>query len=256
MTAPFTEHPGPAATGIRDVEVWSIPLLQPPEVIAALLDDLDTEERRRAARNPRYGVAHGAVRRILAARAGCAAAELRRTAGPNGKPGLAGPGADLGWNLSASGDWALLALLPTAPGPGVSPSRPDTPVAVGVDVQILVPTEAALGLARRYFPAAEARQVESPGADARADSSPGAVYTRLWAYKEAYVKVFGGQLMQGLGVTVPAGPSGTMDGPLGRCRVAAVPGPAPDYRAAVAVTGESRPRPCPRTWAYEPAAAG
>ncbi|WNI19426.1 4'-phosphopantetheinyl transferase family protein [Actinacidiphila sp. ITFR-21] len=225
------------ADGRRDVEVWAIPLRQPHRVMDALRADLDAEEGRRAAGDPRYGVAHAATRRILADRAGPAARDLRRTAGPHGKPRLTGPGADLDWNLSASGDWALLALLPAGP-----------PAGVGVDVQHLVSADAALRLARRYFPAAEARSV----AQAR---SPAEAYTRLWTYKEAYVKAFGGRLTEGLGVPVPPGPAGIMDGPLGRCRAGAVPGPAPGLLAAVAVTGDLPPRPLPRMWTCAPAGA-
>jgi 4'-phosphopantetheinyl transferase len=230
---------GAAALGQGcDIEVWAIPLRQPPETVTALLGDLDAEERRRAGRDPRYAVAHGAARAVLAAHAGCAPGELRRTTGPHGKPGLAGPGAELAWSLSASGDWALLAVSRPPAGGG-------TP-AVGVDVQHLVPPGAAARLARRYYPEAEARLVGSPGAD----TSPAELYTRLWTYKEAYVKAFGGRLMEGLMVPVPAGRGGPMDGPLGRCLATAVPGPAPGYHAAVAVTGARPPRPHPRTWAY------
>ncbi|MDX6355643.1 MAG: 4-phosphopantetheinyl transferase, partial [Streptomyces sp.] len=111
MTPHPGPQPGPRNGPHRDIELWAIPLNQPPETVSALLGDLDTEERGRAEKDPRYAVAHGAVRDILAARTGCAPGELRRTAGPHGKPGLAGPGAELAWNLSASGDWALLALV-------------------------------------------------------------------------------------------------------------------------------------------------
>jgi 4'-phosphopantetheinyl transferase len=265
MTDSQYELHDPRGAGFRDVEVWAIPLRQPPDVVAALLGDLDAEERPRAGRDPRYGVAHGAARRILAAQAGCAAHELRRTAGPHGKPRLVGPGADLAWNLSASGDWALLAVIPPAsvPDQGVAAPRGSSggrPVGVGVDVQQLVPDGAALRLAARYFGEAEARQVASPpedpysvGPPGEVCTSPGELYTRLWTYKEAYVKAFGGRLMQGLAVPAPTGPGGTMDGPLGRCRVTAVPGPAPGCPAAVAVTGELPPRPVLRTWKYAPA---
>jgi 4'-phosphopantetheinyl transferase len=235
-----TPAPGPYC----DVELWAIPLSQPPETVSALLGDLDTEERARAAKDPRYAVAHGAVRTVLAARIGCAPGELRRTTGPHGKPGLAGPGAELAWNLSASGDWALLAVV-VPPDPGRSPYGSGTP-AVGVDVQQLVPAGAVARMARRYYPEAEARLVDAPATDA----SPAEIYTRLWTYKEAYVKAFGGRLMAGVRTPAPAGGGGPMDGPLGRCLAVALPAPAPGYHAAVAVTGDLPPRPHPRTWVY------
>jgi 4'-phosphopantetheinyl transferase len=229
----------------HDIEVWAIPLLQPPGTVAALLVDLDPEERRLAERDPRYAVAHGAVRAVLAAHAGCEPGELTRTAGPHGKPRLTGPGAELAWNLSASGDWALLALL-LPPAPDMLPTGGRTP-AVGVDVQLLVPENAATRLARRYYPEAEARLVEGA---AGPHTSPAESYTRLWTYKEAYVKAFGGRLVEGLRVPAPTGGGGPMAGPLGRTFAAALPAPAPGYHAAVALTGDLPPRPHPRTWVY------
>jgi len=131
------------------------------------------------------------------------------------------------------------------PSQGVSSPGTGTP-AVGVDVQHLLPAGSVVRLARRYYPEAEARLVDTPGPDA----SPAEICTRLWTYKEAYVKAFGGRLMEGLPVPAPAGRGGPMDGPLGRCLATAVPDPAPGYRAAVAVTGDLPPRLHPRTWAY------
>lgn len=238
---------GPDAPAFLDVEVWAIPLRQPPDTVMRLADLLDPQECRLAENDLRYAVAHGAARRILAAQLGCAAHELRRTLGPHGKPSLVGVGAGLSWNLSASGDWALLALLPgtgSGSGPGPDTGPPSHDVSVGIDVERLVPPSAALRLARRYYPEPEAQLVHEAGATGSADD----VYTRLWTYKEAYVKAHGGRLMEGLPVRVPAGPSGLMSGSLGGCWVAEVRAPAAGYRAAVAVTGPLPPRPRPRVW--------
>lgn len=245
-------------TGAVAVRVWAIALRQPPGTVARLSALLGPDERRRAECDPRYAVAHAAVRQILGAHLGCPAGELRRALGPHGKPRLLGPGADLAWNLSAGDDWALLALVPgaddggadagagcdadpdTDPAPGPRPARP----AVGIDVQRLVPGPAALRLARRYYPGPEADLVTSAAGPEGASD----VYTRLWTYKEAYVKAFGGRLMNGLPTQAPPpGPPAPMAGPLGTCWVAACVAPA-GYRAAVAVTGPLPPRTYARTW--------
>lgn len=239
-------------SGVRDVEVWAIPLDQPPDVVDRLRAVLDRDEARRAAGDPAYAVAHAATREILAARLGRAARTLRRELGPHGKPRLAGAGKRLRWNLSTGDGWALLAVLCGEPGPADP--------AVGVDVQRTVPGAAALRLARRYYPEAEAVLVGAggaarPGAAGRA----GGVHTRLWTCKEAYVKAFGGRLVQGLGVLAPPpGPPARMRGPLGACWVTACPPPAPGHHAALALTGPLPPRPLPRRWhpAHGPWGAG
>ncbi|MCH0559320.1 MULTISPECIES: 4'-phosphopantetheinyl transferase family protein [Streptomyces] len=232
MTAP----PVPTA---RDIEVWSIPLRQPPRTVDRLRAVLDPHEARRARGDPRYAVAHAATRQILAARLGRPAHTLRRTLGPNGKPRLTGAGARLRWNLSTGDGWALLAVL----NPDTGPSGTD----VGVDVQRTAPEAAALRLSRRYYPEAEAEQIRR--AQGRAGAA-GAAYTWMWACKEAYVKAFGSRLTQGLRTCAPPpGSAGLMRGPLGECWIAACPADGTDYRAAVALTGPVPPQPLPRLWA-------
>lgn len=236
-----------AAGGFVEVDVWAISLRQPPEAVAELRAILDPMERRRAAGDPRYTVAHGAVRWILAGRLGAQPGALRRAFGPHGKPRLTGTGAGLGWNLSASGDWALLAVVPQSDGGAEG-------AAVGIDIQRLVHPDAAPRLARRYFPQAEAEAVRAAAAGGTPGTAPGtaagAAYTRLWTCKEAYVKAYGGRLVDGLSVPVPPGAGGVMSGPLGPCQVAAAPTPAEGYHAAVAVTGPLPPRPRPRLWSW------
>lgn len=93
------------------VEVWSVELAQPPELVARLEAMLSADERERAtqmAAAPRWIVARAAVRIVLGGRVGLAAADVEIATGPHGKPEL--PGATVRFNHSHSGDRALVAL--------------------------------------------------------------------------------------------------------------------------------------------------
>lgn len=149
--------------------------------VAEFFETLDAEERRRADRldtaqaRRRFIVAHGAVRRIVAARLGTPPAELTRRIGPQGKPEL--PGVQV--NYSHSGGLCLVALSDTRQ--------------VGADIQRLVPGLDVTAMARRYFPGAEARAVAEGGPE---------VFARLWTRKEAVSKAHGGRLTQVLPLPV------------------------------------------------------
>ncbi|MFL6117754.1 MAG: 4'-phosphopantetheinyl transferase family protein [Catenulispora sp.] len=179
---------------------------------AEFFETLDADERRRADRldttraRRRFIVAHGAVRRIVADHLGTPPADLTRRIGRHGKPEL--PGVQV--NYSHSGGLCLVALSATRQ--------------VGADIQRLVPGLDVTAMARRYFPADEARAVAEGGSD---------VFTRLWARKEAVCKAFGGRLTQVLplpvaGDVVQVGSSGY--------RVVDLCVPA-GFRAAVALSG-------------------
>ncbi|MEY9863854.1 4'-phosphopantetheinyl transferase [Catenulispora sp. GAS73] len=191
----------------------------PSSAVADLLATLDAEERRRAGRfstaeaRERFVVAHGAVRRIVAECLGAPPAELQWQVGPQGKPELVGPWTGIHANLSHSGGRCLIA---------VSRER-----AVGADIQRLVPGLDVLGMARRYFPASEARDV----ADA---AEPADAFARLWARKEAVTKAAGGRLTQVLPLLTP--PGGAVEFAAGVYRVVDVEVPA-GFRAAVALAG-------------------
>jgi 4'-phosphopantetheinyl transferase len=208
------------------VEVWLIRTDLPEHVLADLLPLLDDGERERACAlvypdsRRRFIAAHGAFRVILGRHLGVPPASLRWHLGPHGKPELAIPGPRV--SFSHSGDFAALA---TAPGRRV-----------GVDIQQLLPRLDVTRIAARFYPRQEAEFVASAVVPERQVAR----FTRLWARKEAYVKVSGGRLQPGLEQVIP--PSGAVDGgsgsglPGGPCLVRDVRAPR-GYRAAVAAEG-------------------
>ena len=211
------------------VEVWLIRTDLPGRVLADLLSLLDDGERERARAlaypdsRQRFIAAHGAFRVILGRRLGVPPASLRWHLGPHGKPELAMPGPRV--SFSHSGD---LAALATAPGRRV-----------GVDIQQLLPRLDVTRMAARFYPRQEAEFVASAVVPARQVAR----FTRLWARKEAYVKVAGGRLLPGLEQVIPRsgvvvdGGSGSGGGlPGGPCLVRDVRAPR-GYRAAVAAEG-------------------
>ncbi|MFE9425631.1 4'-phosphopantetheinyl transferase family protein [Kitasatospora sp. NPDC006697] len=215
-------------TGPDVIDVWTIPTDQPPAVVRRLYALLDAEERARAdrAQDPRQGerftVVRGAVRLLVAERLDAAPAELVWRRGPQGKPGPAG-GSGIEVNWSASGALGLLALAAGR--------------RVGADVEELRPAVVGIRIAGAYFPPADAAHV----LDAPTPADSADRFTRLWCRREACVKVYGGRLVQGLGLPL-TGPSPLRlpdAGPLGPgpVRLADVPVPGP-FRAAVAADGD------------------
>lgn len=170
------------------VEIWLIRIDLPDHLateLEVLLDEAELE-RARALAQPasrrKFIAAHGAARVILGGHLGLPPASLRWRYGPRGKPGLVGT--DVQMNLSHSGDLAALAVA--------------TRRCVGVDVQRVLTGLDTARMAGRYYPAAEARFVmAADGPDARADR-----FTRLWARKEACLKVTGDRLLPGLAQAV------------------------------------------------------
>jgi 4'-phosphopantetheinyl transferase len=209
------------------VEVWLVRTDLPGHVLADLLPLLDDGERERARAlaypdsRRRFIAAHGAFRVILGRRLGVPPASLRWHLGPHGKPELAMPGPRV--SFSHSGD---LAAVATAPGRRV-----------GVDIQQLLARLDVTRMAARFYPPQEAEFVASAVGPARQVAR----FTRLWARKEACVKVAGGRLLPGLEQVIPR--SGVVaDGagggglPGDACLVRDVRAPR-GYRAAVAAEG-------------------
>lgn len=208
------------------VHVWLIHLDLPDSLMAGCAAVLDRTERERAAAlthpagRDRFVAAHGAVRLILGGHLSVPPGQIAWQHGPKGKPELAGAG-DLRVSISHSGRLAALA---------VATGRP-----VGVDLQQFPATMDPRRMAQRFYPPDEARFV--------AVGRPGAQlgrFIRLWARKEACVKVGGGVLMQGLrlpvnghGRIVVTDPGGPLPGPY---LVQDVPAPR-RFGAAVAAGG-------------------
>jgi 4'-phosphopantetheinyl transferase len=142
------------------------------DALAALLDD---EERARVARflfdadRARFVLAHGLMRQALAACLAVPPATLRFDTSPRGKPFLRHPAADLRFNLSHSGGYALLAAAWARE--------------VGIDIEAERPID-ELRLAQRFF-----SQVEYTALAAAPDRR--AAFFRAWARKESFVKARG-----------------------------------------------------------------
>lgn len=154
------------------VTVWHIPLNGRPTA-----DDhavLDAAERRRAERflrdidRWRYVRAHAAMRRILAAEAGCQPSGLVFVAGEYGKPALADGG--LHFNLSHAGDHAVLA------------TSFDTEVGIDIESRAIdIVRIAGLVLTDREMKAFSALPADGQEA----------AFLRAWTRKEALLKAVG-----------------------------------------------------------------
>ena len=146
-------------------------------MLRGLLDDDERDRMRRlptAALRENYALVHGRVRMVLAEFCDVDPVELHYSLGPRGKPETVAPAAAVGvhWNLSTSGDWALL---------GISPGRP-----VGVDLELVRVRPAAVPSLARYFPRSDREEIAavSPAERPRA-------YHRTWVRKEAWAKARG-----------------------------------------------------------------
>jgi 4'-phosphopantetheinyl transferase len=155
---------------VHEVEVWSVELAQPPELVArlhALLSDDECERAARLAAAERWIVARAAVRIVLGGRLGLAPAEVEIATGAHGKPELVG--APLRFNHSHSGDRALVAL---ADG-----------VEVGVDVERTARRSTAI---ERTL--TDGERAALTGGDRHTE------LLRIWCRKEALAKAIGGGL--------------------------------------------------------------
>jgi 4'-phosphopantetheinyl transferase len=164
------------------VDIWRISLNLPLETVSSLGSALSADESLRAARfhspdnRNRYITAHGCQREILARYLDCNPGQLRFSTNKHGKPAL--QGSELAFNLSHSGDFALLA---------VSSGRQ-----VGIDVERIRPDKELERIAERFFSPIEVSELMAllPGQRLPA-------FFDCWTRKEAYIKA------QGLGFSLP-----------------------------------------------------
>jgi 4'-phosphopantetheinyl transferase len=157
---------------VRLVEVFQVDLARSDGTVARCAETLDAAERERAGRLREPGpwtVARGALRQLLGARLGVAAADVRLVTGAHGKPEV--PGAALRFNVSHTGALALIAL---AAG-----------FEVGVDVERLDRRSSAIP---RTLTPAEAAALAAARGDKHAE------LLRVWCRKEALAKAIGGGL--------------------------------------------------------------
>lgn len=144
---------------------------------------LSPEEAARAAsiarlpQRRRYTIARSALRVLLARTLGLEARAVPLASDKHGKPILTGKvNGQLGFNLSHSGDLALIAIGPQ--------------LAIGVDIEPIAPPRP--GVPERFFSVTENEALAALSGPAQA-----AGFTRLWTRKEALVKAIG------LGLRVP-----------------------------------------------------
>ncbi|WP_132256106.1 4'-phosphopantetheinyl transferase family protein [Methylobacterium segetis] len=187
-----TAEPGPLAGPC----VWSIDLALTETALAGCAAILSAEERARAARflrppdRTRHVASHAALRVILGRACGRAPKNLAFTARPGGKPALA-DAAGLDFNLSHSGERALVALSPAG--------------RIGVDVEVLRPMPDLGRVARTYFAPDEAAALA-----ALPDSERLFAFMACWTRKEAFVKALGAGLAMPLSrfsVSLPPAPA-------------------------------------------------
>ena len=114
-------------------------------------------------------VARAELRTLLARELGRKPEALVFAAGPHGKPRLDDESAGVRFNLSHSGDLALIAIARGG-------------IEVGVDLEEIRPRADLKGVARRVFTQAERDAVEAGGETA---------FYRHWVAKEAFVKATG-----------------------------------------------------------------
>jgi 4'-phosphopantetheinyl transferase len=179
MVPPFVFPPSNnflPALGAGDVHLWCAGQDLPPAAAARLESLLSDEERGRAAafRFPadrlRFVAGRGLLRVVLSRYLGQAPEEVRFSAGPGGKPGLAGgKPSGIEFNLSHSKTLVLYAFARDRQ--------------VGVDVEDLHPVPQAEAILRRYFAPADREAYAAAPAERRPE-----LFLELWTKREAYLK--------------------------------------------------------------------
>jgi 4'-phosphopantetheinyl transferase len=156
--------------GVQTVEVWQAGLAQPPALVRRLEAMLNDPERERAARlaaGQRWIVARAALRIVLAGHLGLYPGDVELGAGEHGKPEITG--AALRFNLSHSGDLALIALTEHAE--------------IGIDVERTSRRSQAI---ERTLTPGERAALDGPDRHTE--------LLRVWCRKEALAKAGGGGL--------------------------------------------------------------
>lgn len=169
---------------MAELELYWFSLAVPPALAPEWQGWLSREEQARAARyslplhRERFLAARAQLRWILAQRVGCRPGEVSMTLGPQGKPELAPHQHVCHFNLSHSGDLALVGVH--------SDSE------LGVDIERDRPQTDGMGLARRFFTPRETAWLAALAPEERV-----AGFGRLWTCKEAWMK------SDGRGLTLP-----------------------------------------------------
>lgn len=161
-----------------EVHVWRVNLEQRSDVVARLSGVLSADERVRAERitiagpRRRFIVGRGVLREILGHYAGISPSDVRFRHGRRGKPALDLERTALRFNLSHSGNLALVALARTRE--------------IGVDVERIRLDRDLERIATRFFSKVEVATLLAIPPAERA-----AAFYRCWTRKEAYIKAIG-----------------------------------------------------------------
>lgn len=171
----------------RQIELWRVPLDQPPRTRRWAWQMLNHGEQLRARRlrfsgdRWRWIVARAALREVLGRRLNCVPQRVCFGVTGAGKPVLRGPRQRPEFNLSHAGDFALVALSSRFP--------------VGVDIEAARALPDLESLAGMVFSPRELLHWRTQPAARKLDA-----FYRTWTRKEAIVKATGA----GLGVPLPS----------------------------------------------------
>jgi 4'-phosphopantetheinyl transferase len=170
-----------------EIHVWTAAFVDDDSLTSRRLEQLDDDERMRAARlvQRRHRMSfiqfRAFARQVLGGYLGVPAAEARFGVGRHGKPHLV-RGAkhpEIHFNISHSGERCLLAARLGCP--------------VGIDIEEVRDLPGAVDIARRHFTRAEADALARLEGDARRNA-----FFALWTHKEAAVKTLGASLAENL----------------------------------------------------------
>jgi 4'-phosphopantetheinyl transferase len=231
MTTAWLPPPSELVLGPTDVHVWRVPLAQPAGPLAQLARTLSEEEHARASRfyferdRTAFHAARGVLRALLGRYLDHPAEQLVFGYRDRGKPYLVTPPGDLRFNLSHSGQLALLAFVRGRE--------------IGVDIERRRPLSDLLALAHTSFsPDEYAALCRLPAVD------HAHAFFSCWSRKEAFIKTTGEGISQLADFDVSLAPSeparllrvrGEPPGPL-RWSIQDLPA-IPDYAAALVVEG-------------------
>lgn len=175
LEEPLVTH---ACLPAQSVVIWYVSLSTPQSRLVELERTLSPDERARMSRycfehtRRAFTVSRASLRMILAGYCDVAAATLRFDHNAYGKPTLAAPLDHVHFNLSHSGDVAVVALSEDG--------------AVGVDIERMRSVPDALDMARRFFSRGEFELLRETS-----DHDRDRAFLTLWTRKEACLKMLG-----------------------------------------------------------------
>jgi 4'-phosphopantetheinyl transferase len=171
----WTKPGAPPLFSLHEIHVWEFPLDAPESTVAEAGEVLSPDERQRAVRfhferdARRFRIARSRMRSILGLYLQHPASELRFVYAEHGKPSIENPEKDIRFNLSHSGEQAVLAVVQGRE--------------VGVDIEQIRENVEIDQLAERFFSGSEKEFLRPL---ARADKLRN--FFRFWTCKEAFLK--------------------------------------------------------------------